>query len=389
MTSTDENRLRADTERWFVRRGVPHFIADYSASEDIWTRATPFLAFVVFAELFLTFGDGASGWAQVLVFLSGVALIAAAFAMVNQLRGRSLFSPPEDIGLLELAAFVLVPAVLPQFNSRSVGTFAATVMANLVILGVTYVTVSYGLVPLIRWAIARFFKELSGLTDLLGKSLPLLLLFSAFLVLNAEMWQVAQDLPGGFLILVIGMVVLLGTAFVGLSLAKGTPAETGFTSWDEVTACCQCSPLADTAPLDPDRPVVTPPLDRTSRLNISLMQFVGVSIQVLLVASLVSAFYVIFGLLTVRETTIVQWIAADALDRGRDVYWEASLFGEALVLTRAHLVVAVFIGAFSGLQFAVSVLTDDTYREEFAADVGQEVRENLAVRALYLDRLVA
>ena len=84
----------------------------------------------------------------------------------------------------------------------------------------------------------------------------------------------------------------------------------------------------------------------------------------------------------------MQWIAADALDRGRDVYWEASLFGEAVVLTRAHLVVAVFIGAFSGLQFAVSVLTDDTYREEFAADVGQEVRENLAVRALYLDRLV-
>lgn len=388
MASSSDSRIRADTERWFVRRGVPHFIADYSAAEDIWTRATPFLAFVVFAELFLTFGDDVSGWSQAVVFSAGVAFIAAAFAVINRLRGRSLFSPPEDIGPLELAAFVLVPPALSLFNNPSVDKLAAPVIGNLVILAVTYVTVSYGLVPLIRWAVARFFKELSGLTDLLGKSLPLLLLFSAFLVLNAEMWQVAQDLPGPFLVLVISMVVLLGTAFVGLSLAKGTPAETGFSSWDEVTACCECSPLAGTTPTDPSTPVDPPPLDRTSRLNLSLMQFVGISIQVLLVASLVSAFYVIFGLLTVRETTIVQWIAADALDQSRDIFWEASLFGEAVVLTRAHLVVAVFIGAFSGLQFAVSVLTDDGYREEFAADVGQEVRENLAVRALYLDRLV-
>lgn len=384
--STEDNELRDETERWFVRRGVPHFIADYSASEDIWTRATPFLAFVVFVELFSTFGDGVSGWAQAGAFFGGVALIAGVFAAINRLRRRRLFSPPEDIGVLELVAFVLVPAALPQFNTRSASTFLGAVALNLVILGVTYVTVSYGLVPLMRWGIARFFKELSGITDLLGKSLPLLLLFSAFLVLNAEMWQVAQDLPDLFLVLVIGMVVLLGTAFVGLSLAQGSSAETDFDSWDEVTACCHESPLAETEPSDRERPVTTPPLDRASRLNLSLMQFVGVSIQILLVAFLVSAFYVVFGLLTVRETTIVQWIAADALDRTKDVYWEDTLFGEAFVLTRAHLVVAIFIGAFSGLQFAVSVRTDETYRAEFAADVGQEVRENLAVRALYLDR---
>lgn len=385
---TDDENLRLETERWFVHRGVPHFIADYNAAEDIWTRATPFLAFVVFVELFGTFGDGVSGWAQAGVFLGGVGLITAAFIGLNRLRGRRPLSPPEDIGVPELLAFVLVPAALPQLNTRSLGSFLGVAALNLVILAVAYLTVSYGLVPLMRWGIARFFKELGGITDLLGKSLPLLLLFSAFLVLNAEMWQVAQDLPGRFLILVIGMVVLLGTVFVGLSLAKGSGTETTFDSWSDVTNCCVDSPLAETQPVDHRSLVAPPPLDRPSRLNLALIQFVGVSIQVLLVALLVSGFYVIFGLLTVRETTIVQWIAADALDRTADVYWEATLFGQPVVLTRAHLVVAVFIGAFSGLQFAVSVLTDDGYRADFAADVGQEVRENLAVRALYLDRLV-
>ena len=38
-----EDAVVASTERWFRRRGLPHFISDYSATQDIWTR--------VFAEV--------------------------------------------------------------------------------------------------------------------------------------------------------------------------------------------------------------------------------------------------------------------------------------------------------------------------------------------------
>ena len=91
------------------------------------------------------------------------------------------------------------------------------IVANVVILAVTYVVVSYGLFPLMRWSAARFFQELGGLMDLLGKTLPLLLLFSAFLVLNAEMWQVAHDLPGPYFAMVVALLVLLGTTFIAVS----------------------------------------------------------------------------------------------------------------------------------------------------------------------------
>ena len=389
MDSATREQLCIETERWFVRRGVPHFIADYSATADIWTRAAPFLAFVLFAELFLTFGDEYQGWGQAGVFLAGVAFIVATIAVVNRLRGRSAFSLPNDIGPLELAAFVLVPAVLPAVvnNDAVLDSLMATIAFNLAILGITYVTVSYGLVPLIGWSIARFFKELSGLVDLLAKSLPLLLLFSAFLVLNAEMWQVAHDLPPLFFGLIVSLMVLLGSAFVGISLRRSNPSDSDFSSWDEVMRCCAESPLADLAPPPATRPIAPPPLDRATKRNISLMQFVGISIQVLLVALLISAFYIVFGLLTVREATILQWVTDDSLDQA-DLWWSTTLAGAEIILTRAHVVVAGFIGAFSGLQFAVSVLTDATYRDEFAADVADEVRENLAVRALYHETLV-
>ena len=53
-----DDRTRADlcgrTERWFVQRGLPHFIDEYRATTDVWTRAAPFLTLVFLAELSLS-----------------------------------------------------------------------------------------------------------------------------------------------------------------------------------------------------------------------------------------------------------------------------------------------------------------------------------------------
>ncbi|HRD99826.1 MAG TPA: hypothetical protein PLV68_00925, partial [Ilumatobacteraceae bacterium] len=35
-------------ERWFIDRGVPHFIESYEARSDIWTRAIPILLVAYF-----------------------------------------------------------------------------------------------------------------------------------------------------------------------------------------------------------------------------------------------------------------------------------------------------------------------------------------------------
>ena len=56
-------------------------------------------------------------------------------------------------------------------------------------------------------------------------------------------------------------------------------------------------------------------------------------------------------------------------------------------LTEELLRVAAFLGAFSGLAFTVSLVTDQTYREEFRSDVTHELRQVLAVRLVYLDSL--
>ena len=57
--------------------------------------------------------------------------------------------------------------------------------------------------------------------------------------------------------------------------------------------------------------------------------------------------------------------------------------GRTLVLTEALVRVSVFLGAFAGMYFTVVLSTDDIYRDEFADDVGPEIRQALAVREAY------
>jgi hypothetical protein len=55
-----------------------------------------------------------------------------------------------------------------------------------------------------------------------------------------------------------------------------------------------------------------------------------------------------------------------------------------MVVTEELLRVTGFLTVFSGFYFTVSVLTDDTYRQEFLDEIMGEMRRSLAVRAVYL-----
>ncbi len=63
---------------------------------------------------------------------------------------------------------------------------------------------------------------------------------------------------------------------------------------------------------------------------------------------------------------------------------DIELFGEPFQITTELLKVAAGIAAFTGLYFAISMLTDSTYREEFLEDVTAELRSIFRVRDEYL-----
>ena len=378
-------------ERWFVRRGLPHLIDDYSATDDIFTRMAPFLAFVVFAEFFLAFGDRWQGWSQAVAFGAGIAALLGGIALVNRIRGRRPFQLPNDIGVWELGLYVLLPIVPTAIGSQgnTAGNIASIVVFNLVVLGVGYVVTAWALIPMMRWSIGQVRRQITDVANLAMKSLPTLLVFSAFIFINAEMWQVANDFTLPLFGLVMVLIVGIGCVFVFVSVRRLTVDLARFGAWGEVRPRCTDTPVVDLVPGDDEPRPDTPPLVRRAEWNVNLLLFVAQGIQILLVSLVITLFYVVFGLLTVREDTLKQWTTVGELTYERDWAIDIAVFGTDLIFTRQLLLVALFIGMFSGLNFAVQVITDDTYREEFIADMTDEVRDALAVRAVYHRRLVS
>jgi hypothetical protein len=122
------------------------------------------------------------------------------------------------------------------------------------------------------------------------------------------------------------------------------------------------------------------PLSRAEWVNTGLVILFGQALQVLLVSVLVGAFLVLLGLLTMPESVIQAWTGMPARPLGPTV----SLLGRDVRFTEELLRVASFLAAFSGLYFAVTAVTDASYREQFFEEIVGDVRQAFAVRAAYL-----
>jgi len=385
------SRSTADlTERWFVRRGLPHLIDRYSATEDVFTRMAPFLALVVFFEFFLAFGDRWTGWWQSVAFGVCLAALVTSVAVVNRIRGRRPLALPNEVGVWELALYVLLPVVPTVIGSqRSVWDNIISVIGfNLAVLALGYIVTTWGLFSMMRWSLGQVRRQINDVATLAMKTVPTLLVFSAFIFINAEMWQVANDWTLPLFGVVFGLIVGLGGVFVFVSIRRITVDLARFEAWSEVRARCGGTPVAELVPSDDDPAPDAPTLPRRAEINVSLLLFVAQGIQIVLVSFVVTVFYVIFGLLTVREDTLGQWTTATELTFERDWAVVFAVFGTDVIFTRQLLLVAAFIGLMSGLNFAVQIVTDQAYRSEFAEEMTSEVRDALAVRAVYLRRLV-
>ncbi len=384
LAPDEARRLVAATERWFLRRGTPHFIDRYRASEDVFTRTLPVLGFVVLVELLGAARLEWHWWQNALAVVGGVGVLVGAWAAINHLRDRPAFQAPDDVGVVELAAFVVLPAGLPLVFGGQVGSALATAVANLVVLVTIYLITSYGLVPMSRWALGQTSRQLGTVLGLFGRALPLLLLFSVGLFVNTEVWQVATTLDGVLFWTVVGFFVLIGLVFLLLRLPGEVGALRDQLRGEGLVDACAASPLAAVARAevggtrpDPD-PV---PLSRRQQGNVLLVLLFSQAVQIALVTVTITGFFLLFGLIAIRPEVVGSWLG-EASTAGELARWR--WFGHDLVVTRALLHVAGFLGALSGFYFTVYVITDATYRSEFFTEIVEEVRQSLAVRTVYL-----
>jgi predicted membrane channel-forming protein YqfA (hemolysin III family) len=344
----------ADYERRFRKAGLPLFIEDYTAAEDVFNRAIPLLGLVFVAELLGAIDKDWPIAANVAAALGGLALLLLAAGTVNRMRGRRFFSVPERVGRTELAVFVLVPALLPLIFGGQVESALVTAASNVALLLVVYLVVGYALPAILREAAIRLVRELASAVVTLTRALPLLLLFAVVLFVNTEMWQVLSTTPDSLLALLGGLLVVLGTLFLVVRLPQ------------EVRGLERAAPQGR-------------PLGRRQRINVGLVVLITHSLQVVVVAAGLGAFFVVFGACAVGPEVRESWLGTTG-----DSLLSLSVLGERVEVTAELLRVSGGIAAISALYYSIAVLTDAAYREQFLDRMSDEMRSTFVARHEYL-----
>ncbi|NEA34263.1 hypothetical protein [Streptomyces sp. SID13031] len=342
-------------EQRFRRAGLPLFIEDFSPTHDIFGRATPVLLLVFIFELL---GATSLDWSprrNLLTALLGLAILITGFGLLNRFRGRRFWSFPTRFGTPELAVFVLLPALLPLATEGQLTQFLGVAVGNLLLVGVVYVVVGYGLIGTVFYGLRRLGTELANSVTSLVRALPLLLVFSLVLFVNTEMWQVFAGMPVEFIVLSAIAFALLSDLFLILRL----PKELDVIERDAGSG---------------------PPLRPIQRLNLSVSLVIRQWMQVLVVSTGVGLFFIGFGMLAISQKIYDAW----GIEPGAWSH-QIDLMDHHLLISAALVKVAVGIANFTGLYYSISLMTDATYRTDFLDNVTTELRELFTARSEYLD----
>jgi len=235
------------------------------------------------------------------------------------------------------------------------GTAALTAVLNLVLVGLAWLTIGVGLFSIVRWAGARLFAQLAASLTLLVRALPLILFFGLITFFTAEMWQLFATVPTGRYVAAVVLFFVIGLVFLSVRLPDGVRA------------------VEDSVDL------AGVPLRKAQRLNLSLVILTSQSLQILLVAVLVWLFFTVFGALLVDVSVVEAWTGGPA-----DDLFHLGVLGDRVVVTAELLRSSLGIAAFAGLYYTVAMLVDATYRDEFVAELTDQMRSTFAIRTEYL-----
>jgi hypothetical protein len=345
-------------EQRFRRAGLPNLIEGYSATEDVFTRALPFLVLVFVVEMLgainLTWD---SVVANVAALLGGVVLMVGAFGVLNVVRGRPFASIPSKVGTPELVAFVVLPSALPLVFGGQWRSASVTLVGQALLLGIVYVVVAYGVFSIVRWAGARFVTQLRASLTLMVRALPLLLFFALVTFFTNEYWQMFATTRGVRFGVAIGLFAALGAAFLIVRIPSGVHE------------------------LEREAHLAEP----LQRVNVGIVIFVSQALQVLFVTAAVGIFFVVFGTLLVLPVIQQDWTGLPDPVR----LYDLPVVGTTLGLTHELARVACGTAAFCGLYYTVAMMVDSQYRDELVTGITDGMRATFAEHEEYLRLLAA
>lgn len=303
------------------------------------------------------------------------------FVPTERTRARQSLRPRTTVPVMLLVALMAVGAAVALTWLTGQASFApASLTLVAVLAAVGYALTALRARPILGWALRRTRSSVRQLIPMVTRALPLLLLIVTFLFISAEVWQLAATLDGSRLWLTVLLFGMIAVGFLLVRLPEEVDRVDDFIDVGLIRRATRGTPIEQpVADLLDERDEELPvheygDVSGFERWNLILVLLVTQVAQVLLLSLAVFGFFVVFGAIVMTAGVQLSWTGQETL------HHLPYLDNLSVELVQ----VAVFLSAFSGLYFAVAVLTDETYKEQFFSEVLSELERAVGVRAGYL-----
>ena len=358
--------------------------------------AAPLLALVLGLETALLPHTSVAAWQQFAAVLVILALLLIAAVRPpgrgGMTSGRALLLP--WFAALLVIAYPAVVGVYLEFDvfgDRTVeglDAFLLTAGINIVCLALAVGVVRLGLDRVVGWAGREALDDFKAVIAGVARGLPLLMILTVFLLMQAEVWQVAF-LTGwpAYLVLVATMAAVgVGAMLVSSSQQLGRVPRMAYWARVRAVAYSEAGPTESDAVFDRElerlreERVAVPCLELTGIRRLNAVLVIALYQAIIFVPLALLAGLVFWGLtrLAVPTEVAAEWIYGD-----QPTPEQIAAAAEPGWLAEPWPRVALVLAAFCFMYLTVQIPSSKEQREDFLAGAERGIKQRLARLLVY------
>jgi hypothetical protein len=359
----------AAAESWFLERGLPFVLTRRARWRRLWTRSSPMLAAYaalqgcILAVYLITGGHDieisgeptTAEWAVLIILALALPLMAVVGWVASRSRRRKTRTAIATLSVLAVA---------------SVGVTVGDVVQQGIVVAAVLILTGSGIGSVLGWAVRMMLSHLATVGALAVRALPVVLL-TALVFFNTYVWLMAATISGNRLALAMAFLVSIAAAFVTSATRE------------------RVRPMLQSATLPRDEPeklAATPfatmpgasdwsPLKKSERLNVVFVLAVSQLAQIMVVAVVTTAIYLILGLIVLSPELLNEWT--------HTYKSSATVLGFTLPVPDSLIHMTLFLGALTFMYISARAAGDAEYRSTFLDPLIDDMGTTLVARNRY------
>jgi hypothetical protein len=251
-----------------------------------------------------------------------------------------------------------------------VGVAVGDVAQEAIVVAAVLILTGSGIGSVLGWAIRIMLSHLATVGALAVRALPVVLL-TALVFFNTYVWLMAATISGNRLALAMAFLVTIAAAFVSSATRErvGPMLQSATAPRDEPEKLVG-TPFA-TLPNAPTGAA----LKKSERLNVVFVLAVSQLVQILVVAVVTTAIYLILGLIVLSPELLNEWT--------HTYKSSATVLGFTLPVPDSLIHMTLFLGALTFMYVSARAAGDAEYRSTFLDPLIDDLDTTLAARNRY------